>query len=87
MDINKDMLASAISQKTGQSEFAARQALDAFMEVVKDFTTRGNKVALRGFGAFEAKTSKDRMGRNPSTGEAVHIPASTTLKFKAYGKL
>jgi DNA-binding protein HU-beta len=87
MDMNKDMLASEISQKTGQTEYAVKQALDALVSVVKAAATRGDKVALRGFGVFTAKESQARTGRNPSTGEAVHIAASTTLKFKAYGKL
>jgi DNA-binding protein HU-beta len=34
----------------------------------------GSKVAISGFGTFEARERKERTGRNPHTGEAVNIP-------------
>ena len=36
-----------------------------------------------GFGTFEVKERAARTGRNPSTGEAIEIPASKTPTFKA----
>lgn len=87
MDINKDMLATAISQKTGQTEYAVKAALDALVAVVREAAMRGDKVALRGFGAFTAKSTEARMGRNPATGAEVQIAAKTTLKFKPFGEL
>ena len=44
---------------------------------------RGDRVELRGFGAFSVKRRDARMGRNPRTGEAMEIKASTQPKFKA----
>ncbi len=46
---------------------------------------RGNRVELRGFGAFSVKRRGSRLGRNPRTGEAVavsekHIPFFKTGK-------
>ena len=44
--------------------------------------TRGDRVELRGFGAFSVKRRAARMGRNPRTGEAVHVAAKHLPYFK-----
>jgi DNA-binding protein HU-beta len=43
----------------------------------------GGKVAISGFGTFEARSRKARIGRNPHTGEELSIPASRAPTFKA----
>ncbi|MEM8622710.1 MAG: integration host factor subunit beta [Pseudomonadota bacterium] len=44
---------------------------------------RGDRVELRGFGAFSVKTRDARTGRNPRTGEAVPVPEKKVPFFKA----
>ena len=44
---------------------------------------RGDRVELRGFGAFSVKKRDARMGRNPRTGAAVPVPEKTVPFFKA----
>lgn len=44
---------------------------------------RGERVELRGFGAFTAKHRNSRTGRNPRTGEAVPVEEKTVPFFKA----
>ncbi len=44
--------------------------------------SRGDRVELRGFGAFSVKSRDARMGRNPRTGEAVHVPEKRVPFFK-----
>ncbi len=46
----------------------------------------GNRVELRGFGAFSVKKRDPRLGRNPRTGEAVQVEAKHVPFFKT-GKL
>ena len=87
MDINKGMLARDLSDSTGISAAKAEAVLDALLEMIKTNARMGHKVAIRGFGVFTAKESQARTGRNPSTGAAVQIAASRSLKFKPYGKL
>lgn len=43
---------------------------------------RGDRVELRGFGAFSIKERESRVGRNPRTGEAVHVAAKHVPFFK-----
>lgn len=43
---------------------------------------RGDRVELRGFGAFSVKERGSRLGRNPRTGEAVDVSAKVVPYFK-----
>jgi len=43
---------------------------------------RGQRVELRGFGAFSIKTRDARTGRNPRTGESVHVDSKVVPYFK-----
>ena len=44
---------------------------------------RGDRVELRGFGAFSAKRRAARVGRNPRTGVAVQVPEKLVPYFKS----
>ena len=44
---------------------------------------RGERVELRGFGAFSIRQHASRVGRNPRTGQAVDVPAKRVPHFKA----
>lgn len=44
---------------------------------------RGDRVELRGFGAFSVKTRDARTGRNPRTGESVHVAKKSVPFFKS----
>jgi len=44
--------------------------------------TRGDRVELRGFGAFAAKKRDARVGRNPRTGKAVDVDEKSVPSFK-----
>ncbi len=43
----------------------------------------GRKVSIAGFGNFETRNRKARLGRNPATGATIHIAATTVAAFKA----
>ena len=43
---------------------------------------RGDRVELRGFGAFSVKQRGSRIGRNPRTGDSVDVPAKYIPYFK-----
>ena len=45
--------------------------------------SRGDRVELRGFGAFSIKSRAARVGRNPRTGEAVEVEKKYVPFFKA----
>lgn len=49
---------------------------------ITDALADGDRVELRGFGAFSVKERGSRMGRNPRTGDAVDVPAKYIPYFK-----
>ena len=49
---------------------------------ITDALAQGDRVELRGFGAFSVKDRGSRMGRNPRTGDAVDVPAKYIPYFK-----
>lgn len=57
--------------------------IDGVIKSITDELVAGGKVQLVGFGTFEVVERAAREGRNPLTGEALHIEASKAPKFKA----
>ncbi len=64
----------------------AQEIVDWFFETITKALSRGEEVAITGFGAFKTVKRAARMGINPKTGEKIQIPAMTKPKFTA-GKL
>lgn len=80
--MNKASLAAAIAEKTNITKKQAEAVLNAFTETVLETLKNGEKVQLMGFGSFEVKERAARVGRKPSTGEAIEIPAKKIPTFK-----
>ena len=53
-----------------------------FSEITKSLS-EGRRVELRGFGAFSVQKRKERVGRNPRTGHAVHVSEKYIPRFKS----
>jgi integration host factor subunit beta len=51
-------------------------------EEVTEALVRGDRVELRGFGAFSVRHRTSRVGRNPRTGEEVRVPDKAVPYFK-----
>ncbi|MFM0498490.1 HU family DNA-binding protein [Paraburkholderia caledonica] len=81
--MNKQELVDAVAAATGQSKAAAADTIDAFIGTVTKAVTKGHAVQLVGFGSFSTGARAARLGRNPSTGAEIHIPAAKTVKFTA----
>lgn len=56
-------------------------AIDQVIHKIKDVVMKGGSVDLADFGLFAAKWTKERLGRNPSTGETIVIPAYRSQGF------
>ena len=82
-DTQKQLLVKLIAQRGNVSQTEARAWFDTVFAVVAEAIVLLNKVTITGFGTFRAKEIKARIGRNPRTGEAVNIPKSVRLSFKA----
>jgi DNA-binding protein HU-beta len=85
--MTKNELAEQIAERTGLGAGQARQVVEATIEVVSDELAAGGEVALAGFGKFSVSQRAARQGRNPSTGQTIHIAASKAAKFSAASAL
>lgn len=81
--MTKQQLISLVADKAGTTKVDAAKAVDAVSAVIMDSMKKGQPVTWTGFGTFEVRSRKPRMGRNPQTGAPLHIPASKTPAFKA----
>ena len=81
--MNKASMIAKIAEKSALNKKQAEAALNAFTDTVIEALKEGDKVQLMGFGTFEVKERAARVGRKPSTGETIEIPAKKTPSFKA----
>ncbi len=76
-------LISSVAEETDISRAKATEVIDAVFEAIEQALKRSEEVRLVGFGTFATAIRKEGTGRNPRTGEAMKIAASTTVRFKA----
>jgi DNA-binding protein HU-beta len=85
--VNKTELTEALAKATSMTKADAQRAIDAMFDadsgVIAKTLKRGKKVQITGFGTFEIRQRKARMGRNPQTGQAIRISASKAVSFRA----
>ena len=81
--VTKADLLDQVANSAGVSKQQAESVLNSFFETVRSSAKAGNKVGWPGFGSFSSSQRSARTGRNPQTGAAVKIPASTAVKFSA----
>lgn len=80
--MNKAELIEAIASDAKLTKADAKRALDAFIGATSKSLTKGERVALVGFGSFGVAKRAARKGRNPQTGKEINIAAKKVVKFK-----
>jgi len=81
--MNKSQLIDVISTQADITKKQANEALEAITQGITQSLAQGEDVILIGFGTFKITERAARTGRNPSTGETIHIAASKSPSFKA----
>ena len=61
----------------------AKDVYEGFAGMIQAALKKGYKVPLPGIGKIQVRQSKARMGRNPATGELIHIPARKRVRLTA----
>ena len=79
--MNKTELISIVSDNAGLSRKDTERMLSAAIDAITAALVKGEKVQLSGFGTFEAKDRKARIGRNPHTKQPIEIPATRIPAF------
>jgi DNA-binding protein HU-beta len=86
--VNKSQLVEALAVHFDGNRRAAQHALESVIDTVqRELTKKGGKVAITGFGAFEAVERGARMVRNPRTGETKRAKKTVVPKFRAGAEL
>ena len=78
--------AELVVKLANKSKLSRKQAVDvvnAMTQSISDSLATGNKVEIRGFGSFHIRERKERIARNPRSGEWVEVPAKKVPFFKA----
>ena len=57
--------------------------VSTILDEISTALSKGDRVELRGFGAFSVKNRDSRVGRNPRTGETVFVTRKSVPFFKA----
>lgn len=76
-------IVNTMAEKAGITKKEAGSAYEALVDYVTKNVSKGDRVAVPGLGSFTVSQRKARTGRNPRTNEAIKIPASKNVRFKA----
>ena len=81
--MTKSEFVDQVADRAELSKKDASDAVDAFLDTIESALRRGSEVSFSGFGKFSVSNRSAREGRNPATGERIHIGASRVPKFTA----
>ena len=84
--MNRAELVEILASKNDLSKAAANAVLETLIDSIQTAVKKGDAVHLVGFGTFKSAKRAARTGKNPSTGAALKIPATTVPKFVAGAK-
>lgn len=79
--MTKRELVEIVAKKANLTNKAAREAVAAVINSIRDSLKRGEKVVITGFGTFSVRKRAERIGRNPKTGEKITIAARKAPGF------
>ena len=77
-----ELIAKLAAKNPTLSHRDIERLVATILDEVSAALERGNRVELRGFGAFSVRERKARLGRNPSTGPSVQVSEKKVPFFK-----
>ena len=75
-------LAEAVYRKVGLSRTESAELVEVVLDAICESVVAGQSVKLSSFGSFVVRDKKERVGRNPKTGEEVPIKPRRVMVFK-----
>ena len=84
--MNKKELVEKVAEQANLPRSKAELAVNAFINSTQNALAGGGIVQLIGFGTFSVANRAGRKGRNPPTGQEIHIPACRLPQFKPGNK-
>ena len=80
MAMTKSQIQAALAEKTGMSKKEVANFFDELAGLA--YSEAKNGFTIPGIGKLVLVNRAARMGRNPATGEQIHIPAKKVVKFR-----
>jgi integration host factor subunit alpha len=80
--VTRTHLSEAVFQEIGLSRSESGDLLDTVLSKISDALADGNSVKISSFGTFTIRNKRERIGRNPKTGEEVLISPRKVVIFK-----
>ena len=80
MAMTKSQIQAELAERTGVSKKDIKNVLEEQAKL--GYQEARNGYTIQGIGKLVLVDRKARMGRNPATGEQIHIPAKTAVKFR-----
>ena len=80
--ITRADLVEALAKRANMQRADANRLLTRMLEMMQDALVEGETVKLSRFGNFNVRTKRQRIGRNPKTGEEVPITPRRVLVFR-----
>ena len=81
--MTKADLVEAIHEQVGLSKKESADIVELVFDTMKDTLEKAEKIKISGFGNFEVRDKRSRVGRNPQTGATIQIAAAKVPGFKA----
>ncbi|AWN40745.1 integration host factor subunit beta [Methylobacterium durans] len=80
--VRSELVTRLATQNPHLYERDCEAIVNAIFDRIEDALAAGNRVEIRGFGAFSTKNVRGREGRNPKTGESVVVAEKKAVHFK-----
>lgn len=80
--MSKSAIVGYMAEKSEMSRKAASEFMEKLAELALKEVKKSGEFVVLGLGKLVKVHRKERMGRNPATGEAIKIPAKTVVKFR-----
>lgn len=80
--IKSELISAISSENPHLYQRDVEHIVNAILDAITDALARGDRVELRGFGAFSVKNRSARVGRNPRTGTKVQVTEKSVPFFK-----
>jgi DNA-binding protein HU-beta len=80
--VNKSHLVAHVASELRTSRLGAARLVDTVLDGIRKGLREDESVTIAGFGTFEVKSRKARVGRNPHTGEPIQIEAGKRVGFR-----
>jgi integration host factor subunit alpha len=77
-----DIIERVYEKVGGFSKKEAAEIVESVFMLMKQTLSEGDKIKISGFGNFVVRGKKERMGRNPQTGDPIVIAQRRVLNFK-----